>query len=73
MRTTLNIDDSVARDLIRYTDAKTKTEAVNKAITEWVRCKRIEEFRALGGTIEWEGDLEKSRALETVESEHLHG
>jgi Arc/MetJ family transcription regulator len=73
MRTTLNIDDAIARDLMRYTDAKTKTEAVNKAIAEWVRRKRVDEFRALRGKIRWEGDLEETRALELTESEQTHG
>jgi len=73
MRTTLNLDDTIIRDLMRYTDAKTKTEAVNTAIAEWVRRKRINEFRALRGTICWEGDLEAMRTLEIRESERTHG
>ena len=73
MRTTLNIDDSIIRDLMRYTDARTKTEAVNKAIAEWVRRKRIDEFRALRGNIRWEGNLEEMRTLELKESEQTHG
>ena len=73
MRTTVNVDEKVFQDLMRYTDAQTKTEAVNKAISEWVRRKRIDEFRALRGKIGWEGNLEEMRALEIRESELTHG
>ena len=72
MRTTINVDDRIIRDLMRYTDAQTKTEAVNKAIAEWVRRKRIDEFRALRGNIHWEGNLEEIRTLEIKESEQTH-
>ena len=73
MRTTVNMDDDILRDLMRFTKAKTRTEAVNRAIAEWVRQRRIDLFRAKRGKIAWEGDLDKSRALEISESEQLHG
>jgi len=73
MRTTVNVDERIFRDLMRYTDAQTKTEAVNKAIAEWVRRKRIDELRARRGNVCWEGNLEEIRALEIKESEQTHG
>lgn len=42
MRTTINVEENIFRDLMRFTDAKTRTEAVNRAIAEWVRLKRID-------------------------------
>jgi len=73
MRTTINVDEDIFRDLMRFTDAKTRTEAVNHAIAEWVRRKRIDLFRAKRGKIAWEGNLEEMRALELTESEQTHG
>jgi Arc/MetJ family transcription regulator len=73
MRTTINIEDEVIRDLMQFTSAKTRTEAVNRAIVEWVRLKRIDELRAKRGKIAWEGDLDEMRALEIMESDETHG
>lgn len=73
MRTTINVDEDIFRDLMRFTDAKTRTEAVNHAIAEWVRRKRIDLFRARRGKITWEGDVDKMRRLELTESEQTHG
>jgi len=73
MRTTINVDEAIFRDLMHFTDAATRTEAVNHAIAEWVRRKRIDLFRAKRGKIAWEGDLEEMRASEVKESEQTHG
>ncbi len=73
MRTTINVDDDTLRDLMRFTNARTKTDAVNRAISEWVRRKRIDLFRARRGNIHWEGNLDDMRALEVNESEQTHG
>ncbi len=73
MRTTINVDDDIIRDLMRLSDAKTKSEAINHAITEWVRRRRIDQFRHRRGTIAWEGDLETMRRIETLDSERNLG
>jgi len=73
MRTTVNVDEDVFRDLMRFTEAKTQTEAVNKAIAEWVRRKRIDLFLTRRGQIKWDGDLDAMRAAELTESEQTHG
>jgi Arc/MetJ family transcription regulator len=73
MRTTINVEDDIFEELMRFTDARTKTEAVNRAIAEWVRHKRLLLFRARRGKIAWEGKLEEMRALEVAESRETHG
>jgi len=73
MRTTINVEENILQDLMQYTEAKTRTEAVNRAIAEWVRLKRIDELRAKRGKIQWEGNLDDIRALEMKESEETHG
>ena len=73
MRTTINMDDDVMRDLMQFTAAKTRTEAVNRAVAEWVRLKRIDALRAKRGKIAWEGDLDEMRTLDVKESQETHG
>ncbi len=51
MRTTLNLDDDLIKDLMAVTEAKTKTEAIHQAIASFLRRKRIEGLLALEGKI----------------------
>lgn len=52
MRTTLNIDDFLFQDLMDITRAKTKTEAVRTALTEYLRMKRKEKVFPICGETE---------------------
>ncbi|MAF53926.1 MAG: type II toxin-antitoxin system VapB family antitoxin [SAR202 cluster bacterium] len=52
MRTTLNIDDSLLEQVIDLTGEKTKTRAVNGALTAYVRDRRIQQLRDMLGTID---------------------
>ncbi len=52
MRTTLNIDDCLFDDLLNVTKAKTKTEAVRMALTEYLRMKRKEKVLAMRGKLD---------------------
>lgn len=60
MRTNIEIDDRLMADAIKATGARTKKEAVTRALERVVQLKRQEGLRALRG-IGWEGDLEKMR------------
>lgn len=51
MRTTLNLDDELVKELMRVTGAKTKTEAIHLAISEFLRRKKIEGLLALEGKL----------------------
>lgn len=75
MRTTVTIPDEVLVDLMRFTEALTRTEAVNWAIVEWVRRKKIEELRSLRGKLSFDVEIEEMRALDIEEQEGLerHG
>jgi len=64
MRTTLNVDDDVFRELMAITRAKTKTEAVRVALTEYVRLKRKTNLLALRGNLEIADDWRELRARE---------
>ncbi len=62
MRTNIEIDDELLRDVMRKTGAKTKREAVEQSLRTALRLKeQAEAVRGLRGIGVWEGDLEKSR------------
>lgn len=69
MRTTLNIDDHLFQDLLIVTRAKTKTEAVRTALTEYLRMKRKEKVLAMRGKMDIRDDWQELRQREIAEYE----
>ncbi len=67
MRTTLNIDDYLFRDLLNVTKAKTKTEAVRMALTEYLRMKHKEKVLAMRGKLDINDDWQELRQREVTE------
>jgi Arc/MetJ family transcription regulator len=62
MRTNIDIDEDVIREVQRLTGARTKREAVDLALRELLaRYERVQILQ-LRGTVRWEGDLERSRS-----------
>lgn len=61
MRTNVEIDDDVLREVRRLTGAKTKREAVDLALRELVARHRRLGILELRGKVHWDGDLETSR------------
>ena len=61
MRTNIDIDDDLMAQALAASGARTKKEAVTRALETMVRLARQEEIRRLRGALEWEGDLEASR------------
>jgi hypothetical protein len=51
MRTTLNLDDALIKELMIATKAKTKTEAIHQAIAGFLRRRKIQGLLALEGKI----------------------
>jgi len=72
LRTTVTIADEVLSDLMRFTEARTRTEAVNRAVEEWVRQERIRRLRSLRGRLAVEG-VDGLRGAEISEAEDLRG
>ena len=68
MRTTLHVDDSLFDDLMRMTQAKTKTEAVRVALNEYLRLKRKQQLLALRGQLDIADNWRDLRKLEIEES-----
>ena len=50
MKTTLNIPDKRMKALLKATKAKTKTEAINKAIEDYIYQENVKKVMELAGT-----------------------
>ncbi len=61
MRTTIQIDDKLMKDVLRATGAKTKKEAVELGLRALLALHAQEKVRELRGKITWEGDLNGMR------------
>ena len=66
MRTNIEIDDDLMAEAMEALGAKTKREAVEKALRDSVRAKRqLDALRGLRG-IGWEGDLDDMRTSKYI-------
>ena len=61
MRTNIEIDGEVLREAQRLIGARTKREAVDVALREFVARHRRLGILDLRGRVRWEGDLDESR------------
>lgn len=74
MKTTLNIPDKQLETLLELTNAKTKTEAINKAIEEYILQEKIKALLALEGSCPdfmTQDELQEMRNLELEEQKSL--
>jgi Arc/MetJ family transcription regulator len=62
MRTNIEIDDDVLKELMALTGVKTKRQIVDDALRQQLRrTKAAKAILELAGTVEWEGDLDAMR------------
>jgi hypothetical protein len=61
MRTTLDLPDGLLEEARRLLGFKSKTDTIVLSLTELVRRKRVEELKALAGSIRLELDVGESR------------
>jgi Arc/MetJ family transcription regulator len=64
MRATLNLPDSLIKDLLDITGEKTKTKAICLAIEDFVRRRRRQKLIGLSGKIHFDLDWEEMEARE---------
>lgn len=64
-RTTISIDEKTFEQLMQLAGTGNKTEAVNKAITSFIRQERLMRFKKLRGKL----DIPTNEALEAGELE----
>ena len=67
MRTTVKIDDSVAKELLDISKKKTLPKAIQEAVQEYIRMKRKQELLDLAGKIDLDIDLDELRNRELKE------
>jgi Arc/MetJ family transcription regulator len=61
MRTNIDIDEVIVREVQRVTGARSKREAVDIALRELVARSQRAEILDIRGKVHWEGDLNSSR------------
>ena len=71
MRTTLDIDAKLMDDVLETTGERSKSTAVNMALSDYVRRKRVAELRDLAGNIDLVNNLRELEALELKELEQM--
>lgn len=71
MRTTLSLDEALLKEVMAATGAKTKSEAVRLAITEFLRHKKRDGLLALSGKIHFDLSWQEMEAQELkAQAEH---
>lgn len=60
MRTNIDIDDTLIKDALAITGARTKREVVEEGLRELIRIRRQRRILELRG-IGWDGDLDAMR------------
>ena len=64
MRTTLDLDETKIRELMRVLDVTSKTEAIELAIDECLRARRRSRLKSLAGRIQLAEDWRELRDRE---------
>jgi hypothetical protein len=64
MRATLNIPDSLIKDLLRVTGERKKTKAICIALDDYIRSRRKEKLLALSGKVQFDLDWQKMEDTE---------
>jgi len=64
VRSTVTIDSKRLDELVRETKARSKAYAVNAAITEYLRIKKIERIKSMLGKLEFDADFDEMRHRE---------
>jgi Arc/MetJ family transcription regulator len=62
MRTNIELDEELVSEAMRSTGARTKKAVVEAGLRLLVKTHAQAGFRRLRGKVQWEGDLNESRA-----------
>ncbi len=72
MRTTMDLDETLVDEVVELTGEKKRGKAVNVALLEFIRTKRLEQLRALAGHIDLDYDWEEEERKELEDQERLY-
>ena len=61
MRTNIEIDDKLMKDVLKATGLKTKKDAVVLGLKTLIRLNKQENIKKLRGKLQWTGDLDDMR------------
>ena len=67
MRTTINVNDELMNALLKRTKSRTKTQAIETAIREYLDKKAVEDLISLSGKIDIDPDWRKDEEAELDE------
>jgi Arc/MetJ family transcription regulator len=71
VRTTLDLDEDLVNELLKATEAKTKTEAIHLAMSELIRRRKLEKLKSLSGKIHIGLDWRKMKKVELEHQKRL--
>ncbi len=71
MRTTIDIDERVLKDVVKLTGEKRKGKAVNHALKEFVRQQRLRELADMIGKVKLVDNWRELEELELQEMETM--
>jgi len=72
MRTTITLRDDLLKLARSETRGKSITAAVNQALADWARRKRVDRIKAMAGKVRFDGSLRELRELELKKAEKLY-
>lgn len=61
MRTNIEIDDKLMRDVLKATGLKTKKDVVELGLKTLIRLEKQQNIRNFRGKLNWTGDLDDMR------------
>ena len=62
MRTNIEINDKLMKDVLKATGVKTKKEAVELGLKTLVKLAKQENIKKFRGALKWSGDLDEMRS-----------
>ncbi|MCH7800435.1 MAG: type II toxin-antitoxin system VapB family antitoxin [Chloroflexi bacterium] len=71
MRTTLNIDEKILAEVIEATGEKSKSKAVNMALEQFIRQKKIKNLLSMVGKLEIDDTSEEQAKVDKERDERL--
>ncbi len=74
MRTTVTLDEALIRELMKFSDTKTKTAAVALAVKDQIRRAKLKQLASLLGTVDVdEKSIEESNEVDMSRAQWLEG